>query len=298
MDLLQLRYFRTVARFEHMTQAAQSLYVSQSSLSKTIAHLEHELGVSLFDRQGRQIRLNPYGQVFLRRVEQALAALDDGQRELADLRAGKQGQVTLSSMNVYLLPGLLRAFRERAPGITIRLMSHPREVTLALLEQGEVDLFFSIPALERPGIEQVSLLREELCLAVPPEHWLAKREAVRLSEVAHEPFLALKPGYNLRDLTERFCQQAGFTPRMVFEGDDPIALLHLVKAGLGIACLPALVWESVPEIAVARLPIEEPRCWREIVLLWSKERYLSAAAREFRDFLIAYFASLTQAVPG
>jgi LysR family transcriptional regulator, transcription activator of glutamate synthase operon len=240
----------------------------------------------------------PSGCSYRCQKQQALAALDDGQRELADLRAGKQGQVTLSSMNVYLLPGLLRAFRERAPGITIRLMSHPREVTLALLEQGEVDLFFSIPALEWPGIEQVSLLREELCLAVPPEHWLAKREAVRLSEVAHEPFLALKPGYNLRDLTERFCQQAGFTPRMVFEGDDPIALLHLVKAGLGIACLPALVWESVPEIAVARLPIEEPRCWREIVLLWSKERYLSAAAREFRDFLIAYFASLTQAVPG
>ena len=298
VDLLQLRYFRTVARTQHMSQAAQLLYVSQSSLSKTIAHLEHELGVSLFDRQGRQIRLNQYGQAFLRRVEQALAALDDGQRELAELVAGKQGQVALASMNVYLLPGLLQTFHERSPGITIRLFGNPREVTLAQLERGEVDLFFSTPALEHSWIAQVPLLREEICLAVPPGHWLANRESVCLSDVAHEPFLALKPGYSLRELTDLFCHQAGFAPHIVFEGDEPVALLHLVKAGLGIACLPALVWESMPELAVARIPIQEPHCQREMFLLWSKGRYLSAAAREFRDFLIAYFASLNQAASG
>lgn len=297
MDLLQLRYFRTVARLEHMTQAAQELYISQSSLSKTIAHLEHELGVSLFDRQGRQIRLNQYGKAFLRRVEQVFAALDDGERELADLAQGEQGRVALASMNVYLFPGLLHAFLERHPGISMRLFGNPRQETLAQLERGEVDLSISSPPIERTGIEQVSLMMEEILLAVPPGHWLAKRENVRLSEVAREPFLALKPGYHLRELTDTFCRQAGFTPSIVFEGDEPVALLHLVKAGLGIACLPALVWKSVPEVAVVRVPIEEPRCQRELLLLWSKERYLSVAAREFRDFLIAYFAQFDQTVP-
>lgn len=291
MDLLQLRYFQTVARLEHMTRAAQALYISQSSLSKTIAHLERELRVSLFERQGRHIRLNQYGQAFLQRVEQALATLEDGQRELTDLAAGKQGQVALASMNVYLLPGLLQTFREHAPGITIRLFGNPREMTLAQLERGEVDLFISSPP-ERPGIEQVSLMREEICLAVPPDHWLANRQAIRLSDVAHESFLALKPGYHLRDLTETWCEQAGFMPKMVFEGNEPLALLLLVKAGLGVACLPALVWESFPGIAVPRLHVEEPLCHREVLLLWSKERYLSSAAREFRDFLIAYFTRL------
>ena len=75
-----------------------------------------------------------------------------------------------------------------------------------------------------------------------------------------------------------------------------MALLHLVKAGLGIACIPALVWKSIPEIVVAGIPIEEPRCQREVLLLWSKERYLSFAAREFRDFIIAYFAQFEQIV--
>ena len=297
MDLLQLRYFRTVARLEHMTQAAQELYISQSSLSKTIAHLERELGVSLFNRQGRQIQLNQYGKAFLRRVEQVFAALDDGQRELADLASREQGRVALASMSVYLLPGLLQAFRERYPGISIRLFGNPRQETLAQLERGEVDLFFSAPPIERPGIEQVSLMMEEILLAVPPGHWLAERETIRLGEVAREPFLALKPGYSLRELTDTFCKQAGFTPSIVFEGDEPVALLHLVKAGLGIACIPALAWKSVPEIAVTRVHIVEPRCQREILLLWSKERYLSVAARELRDFMIAYFAPFDQAVP-
>src|SRR5579875_959834 len=130
MDLLQLRYFQTVARHEHMTQAAQKLYISQSSLSKTIAHLERELGVTLFDRQGRQIRLNQYGKVFLRRVEQAFAALEDGRRELVDLIEQERERVVLASMSVYLLPGLLQAFREHHPGISIRLFSNPRQEIL------------------------------------------------------------------------------------------------------------------------------------------------------------------------
>jgi DNA-binding transcriptional LysR family regulator len=290
MDLLQLRYFRTVARLEHMTQAAQELYISQSSLSKTITHLEQELGISLFDRQGRQIRLNQYGRAFLRRVEQAFSALEDGERELADLEGGEHGRVVLASMNVYLFPGLLQAFLERHPGISIRLASNPRQETLAQLERGEVDLFISSPPVEGTGIEHMSLMREEILLAVPPGHWLAQRERVRLSEAALEPFLALKPGYGLRKLTENFCRQAGFTPNVVFEGDEPVGLLQLIKAGLGIGCLPALVWRSVPEIAVPRIPIAEPRCDREVALLWSEKRYLSVAARKLRDFIIAYFA--------
>jgi DNA-binding transcriptional LysR family regulator len=296
VDLLQLRYFRTVARTQHMTRAARALYISQSSLSKTITHLEHELGVSLFDRHGRQIRLNQYGEVFLRRVEQVFADLEDGQRELADLAGGKQGQIVFASMNVYLIPGLLQAFLESHPGISIRLSSHPREVTLAQLERGEIDLSISSTPIERPGIEHVSLMTEEMYLAVPPGHRLAQRETIQLSEAAQESFLALKPGHTLRELTDSFCRRAGFTPNIVFEGDEPVVLFHLVKAGLGIACLPALVWMNLPELAVARIPITEPRCYREITLLWSKNHYLSTAARELRTFLIAYFAQFEQKV--
>jgi LysR family transcriptional regulator, transcription activator of glutamate synthase operon len=297
MDLLQLRYFRTVARLEHMTQAARVLYISQSSLSKTIAHLEHELRVPLFERQGRQIRLNQYGKAFLQRVEQVLATLDDGQRELADLAGDARGQVTLASMNVYLLPGLLQAFRERYPDITLRLSAHPRQETLAQLERGEVDLYITSSPIKWPEIEQMSLLFEEILLAVPPGHRLAKHKTVRLSEVARESFLTLKKGYSLRELTDALCQRAGFVPHIVFEGNEPVALLQLVKAGLGVACIPALVWKCIPEITVPSISLEESGSQREILLLWPKQRYLSVAARAFRDFMIAYFAPSGQTAP-
>ncbi|QBD77128.1 LysR family transcriptional regulator [Ktedonosporobacter rubrisoli] len=297
MDLLQLRYFRTVARLEHMTRAAQELYISQSSLSKTISHLEHELGLPLFDRQGRQIKLNQYGKTFLQRVEQAFAALENGQRELAELTNQEQRRISLASMSVYLLPNLLQAFLKNHTDISIRLFSNPRRETLAQLERGEVDLFISSPPIEVTTVEQTSLMMEEILLAVPQGHWLAERETINLSEVAGEAFLALKPGYRLRELTDTFCQQAGFTPHIVFEGDEPVALLHLVKAGIGIACIPSLVWKSFPEMAVRSLHITEPRCEREMLLLYSKEHYLSSAAREFRDFIITYFAQFNQKRP-
>jgi DNA-binding transcriptional LysR family regulator len=159
-----------------------------------------------------------------------------------------------------------------------------------------VDLYITSSPIEQPEIEQAPLLVEEILLAVPPGHRLAKHKTVRLSEVAREPFLALKRGYSLRELTDALCQQAGFAPHIVFEGDEPMALLHLVKAGLGVACIPALVWKSMPEIAVPSIPLEEPGCLREILLLWSKQRYLSVAAQAFRDFMIAYFASFNQTV--
>src|SRR5256886_1659607 len=96
MDLLQLHYFRTVARLEHMTRAAEELLIAQPALSQTIARLEDDLGVPLFDRLGRRIRLNLFGRAFLGRVERIFAELDQGQRELADLAGGEQGQVDLA----------------------------------------------------------------------------------------------------------------------------------------------------------------------------------------------------------
>src|SRR2546428_13358678 len=111
MDLLQLHYFRTVARLEHMTRAAEALLIAQPALSQTIARLEDELGVPLFDRLGRRIRLNLFGKAFLERVERVFAELDQGRRELADLVGGEQGRVDLSlGVVLRIFPELLHDF--------------------------------------------------------------------------------------------------------------------------------------------------------------------------------------------
>lgn len=91
MELLQLHYFQTVARMEHMTKAAKELRIAQPALSKTIARLEEDLGVPLFDRQSRQIKLNSFGKAFLKSVDTALSALEEGRREVSDLAGMERG---------------------------------------------------------------------------------------------------------------------------------------------------------------------------------------------------------------
>ncbi|HEY4385385.1 MAG TPA: LysR family transcriptional regulator [Ktedonobacteraceae bacterium] len=296
MDLLQLKYFQTVARLEHMTQAAHQLCISQPSLSQTIAHLEEELGVPLFDRQGRQIRLNPFGRVFLQHVERLFSELKDGRHEIADLAGMEHGRVALAVVLPQILPDLLSAFQALHPHVSFHLFQqHSSQAVLQQLEQGEIDLCITSPSLEQAGMGWVPLMSDKIYLLVPLGHHLAGRKSIDLSEVAHEPFISLKPGDTLRDLTDSFCRQAGFTPNVVFEGDELSTIRGLIVAGLGVSFASQLALRHTADRAVVRaLPIKEPRCQRLIGLAWRKEHYLSRAAQQFREFVIQYFKQLEQ----
>jgi DNA-binding transcriptional LysR family regulator len=291
MDLLQLRYFQTVARLEHVTKAARQLSIAQPSLSQTIARLEEELGVPLFDRKGREIRLNQFGAVFLQRVERIFGELEDARHEIADLAGMEHGRIALAVVIPQILPDLLRSFLADHPYVSFRLFhQHSSQTVQQQLEQGEIDLCITSPPIEQAGIGWTSLMKEEIYLMVPPDHRLADHTSIHLREVEHEPFVSLKPSNTMRDLTDNCCRQAGFVPRVAFEGDEPSTLRGLVTAGLGVAFISELVLRTVADPSViVPLRIEEPRCDRIIGLAWRKEHYLSQAAQYFRDFVVQYF---------
>ncbi len=292
MDLLQLEYFRTVARHEHMTQAAAELGIAQSGLSTTIARLEDDLGVPLFNRQGRRIRLNECGRAFLGRVDRALAQLEDGKREVANLAGLEHGEVALAATTLRWVPELLHAFLSRHPHVRFRLIQAQTAAMRQQLERGESDLCLASLPLDGPGQHSVPVLTEEIFVAVPTTHRLAGRGSIQLGEVADEPFISLKPGHSLRDLTDHFCLQAGFTPQAICEVDEPAAIRGLVRVGLGVAFLPAVSWTVVGEPDPVPLHITAPLCQRTLTLAWRDDRYLSAAAQQFRQFVIEYFAQL------
>ncbi len=291
MDLLQMKYFQTVARLEHMTQAARQLSIAQPSLSQMIARLEEELGVSLFDRQGRQIRLNSFGRAFLWHVERILGELEEAKQEIADMAGIDRGCIALAIVIPHILPELLHSFLSDHPHVTFRLFhQHSSQTVLQQLEQGEIDLCITSPSIEQPNIDWIPLMRDEIYLMVPPEHPLAKRKSINLHEVEHEPFISLKPGHTMRTLTDSFCQQAGFTPRMAFEGDDSSTIRSLITTGIGVGFASDLMLRGIPHptISVA-LHIKEPRCQRIIGLAWRKDHYQSLVAQQFRTFVIQYF---------
>jgi DNA-binding transcriptional LysR family regulator len=296
MDLFQLHSFRTVARLEHVTRAAEELRVAQPALSKTIARLEAELGVPLFDRRGRRVALNTCGQAFLRHVEHVFMELEDGRQELADLVGLARGTVTVAATTLRLLPDLLSAFRDRHPGVNFRLSQASTAEMQERLVSGEIDLCLASAPITGPTIHSVALFTEDILLAVHPRHRLAERRRIPLGEVAAEPFISAKRGYWSRDLTDDACRQAGFIPDIICEGDEPGAIRSLVAAGLGVAFLPTSAQRAGAGPEVAWLHITEPVCQRTVSLVWREDRYLSAAVRRFRQFAVEYFASVPERV--
>lgn len=293
-SLVHLEYFCVAARLEHVTRAAEELSITQPSLSKAIAQLEEELGVRLFDRVGRQIRLNHYGEALLGRVERASRELEQARREIADLASGEEGFIELAiHAGTQLLPDLLSAFRRQYPRIRFRASQLNAPEAFEQLERGEVDLCITCPPPQRPGIVSVPLVTEEVVLAVPPDHRFAGRERVPLSEVADEAFISLKPGYNLRNISDAIMRQAGLSFRFAFEGDNPAVIPNLIRAGLGIGFVPAITWSTAMKSSLVLLRITGTTLERTLGLSWREDRYPSRAEQHFRRFVVAYFSGLS-----
>ncbi|WP_116191647.1 LysR family transcriptional regulator [Paenibacillus taihuensis] len=290
MELLQLRYFLAVARSEHVTAAAQSLHVTQSSLSKTIQRLEDDLGVLLFDRVGRKLQLNEFGRRFLRRAERALFELEQGKQELSDLSDPDHGTLELAVTSASVLPDILRKYRRKRPNIQFHVQMLTTQEMIMLLERGEVDYCLSSPPVQGDDIECQIVYIDPILVAVPEGHRLADRSSVSLSELKDEWFVGVKIGYGTRDLMDNVCKSAGFVPHYVYEGDEPARLINLVEAEIGIAFIPSTARNERAQIRY--LQIEGHEAVRKIALLWHKSRYLSPASLDFREIVVEYFEDI------
>lgn len=290
MDLLQLNQFRVLARVQHMTRAAEELYIAQPSLSKSIKRLEEELGVPLFDRPGRQIRLNRFGAAFLERVEQALFALEEGRRQVRDMAKLGQGEVALAAAALHWLPDPLRAFRAERPDARFRLFQRLPAEMQRQLASGEIDLGFAPAPPDLPGVQWRHLLADEVFLVVPPGHRLGGWGSIPLREVASEDVVICRGGDALRDLMDDACRQAGFTLRAACEADEPAAVRDFVRAGLGVAFLPSLIRRQRGDQGLSWVRVTDPACRLTLGLVWHEAHYLSGAACAFRDFITRYFA--------
>lgn len=292
MDLLQLSYFRVVARVEHMTKAAEELYIAEPSLSKTIRRLEKEIGVPLFDRQGRAIHLNQFGRAFLAHVETLFYELEEGQRKVRDMAGLEHGEVSLVAVSLIWIPDLLHRFQTLHPLVRFHLSQCPLAEIPRRLETGVYDFCFLSTPLIKPGIQWKSLLTEEILLVVPATHRLAGQEGVSLSEVAHEAVIIEKVGNGLRNLIDTFCQQAGFIPQIAYEIDEPATLYEFIKAGLGVGFTPMLMKKQASKQTLSCIHLTHPTCVRTLGMAWQEKHYLSQAAQAFRQFVIEYFANL------
>jgi len=236
--LRHLVYFREVARRLHFRRAAEALAVAQPALSRQIAQLEAVLGTPLFVRSHRRVELTAAGQALAERVEPLLRSLAAVPAELRAVAEGRTGRVQIAFTGLAMatvLPGILREFQRRFPGIRVELNESPTAAQLTALQGGALDCGFFHPDAPTPGLTTRLLLREKNGVVLPADHPLAGRASLHLRELAATPFVlfprAHNPGFYDRVLAA--FAQAGVAPVIAEEVWPRANGIGLVRAGLG-----------------------------------------------------------------
>ena len=257
----RLRQFVVVAREEHLTRAAELLGVPQPTLSRSIARLEAELGVPLFTRPGRSIRLTRHGRYLFEAAERTVASLTGALEHLTSDVHPTSGRVALGFLHTLggeTVPRLLKDFRAKHPLVRFALVQDNGHGLLVRLRAGEIDLCLTSPLPQAPDVQTRGLDEQRIDLFVPVGHGLAARQpaGVPLAEAADEDFIVMEPGYGLRAITDDLCRAAGFEPRITFEGEEADTARGLVGAGLGVSLLPATTSSLAdPSVVAVRITV-------------------------------------------
>lgn len=292
MELRQLTYFVTVARLEHMTQAAMKLRVAQSAVSRQIHLLEEELGVKLFAQKGRNLVLTPAGKLFLSRVETILTELERSVLDVREFMHPEAGEIRIGfphTLGIHLLPSVIAEYRKEHPDVKFVLRQGTFHGLIRDLLDGETDLSLISPFPR--GHEEVEgelLLTEELRVILPSNHLLAGYKSIRLEQLKNESFVMFSEDYSLRNIVLEACKKAGFQPKIGFEGDETDTVRGMVAAGLGVSLLPEMALLETSPMMPVSIRITEPQVIRSIGLIRRKGEKLPLVAEVFRTFLIEY----------
>ncbi len=258
MNLDHLRYFEAVAKLEHYGRAAEKLHISQPALSYAIDHLETELGVPLFHREGRNVRLTRYGQYFLRAITGSLVQLDTGIRAMQEF--GENGGIVLvggiRKLAARTIPGLMQAFLRETHEDSVRFELHTESIfsseLLKDLEKGDLDLAFVSQSGDSRRFECIPFASAPFVLVVPLSHPLAAKKAVPLRDCLLEEFVFFSPRSGLRRPVDALFSQINALPRIACETEEDDVIAGMVEAGFGIAILP-----DVPVLRSYRLAVLE-----------------------------------------
>ena len=240
MLLSQVEAFLTVAERRSVSEAATVLYVTQPALTTRIKNLERELGVALFTRTPRGMRLTAEGRAFRSHAQRALQSLAEGTQLLRELREGRVGELQLGTapaISTYVLPLVLRRFQTAFPNVHLIVRTgHSEEILeLVLREQVQLGLVRELP---HAAITSTPLYEDEIVLVVHPGHRFAERASIEVGDLAAERLILFDRTSSYFVLTSAFFREAGVVPRGVMELDNVDATKKMVEHGLGIAFLP------------------------------------------------------------
>ena len=285
MELLQLRYFLAVAESEHMTNTAKLLHIAQPALTQSIHRLEQELGVSLFERAGRGIRLSPAGAYVRDRVKPAMETLENVARDVQLFQQGEQGVVRVG---VHAASGVaidgIAAYSELNPHVSFEITQDERErhrdvIVTTITPRGSSTVENAVektPFSERIGI------------AVPAGSALG--DTASLADFANERFIALAGSRRFREVCDTFCARRAFTPHIAFESDNPLVVKKMIGLGLGVGFWPDHSWGDLDPASCRLVHLQETEFTRDVIVAKTSRCTPDSEAQRFYEFLLDYVA--------
>ena len=287
MNFQQLTYFKKVAELEHMSLAAEQLYISQPALSKSIHLLEKEIGYSLFTREGTGIRLNENGKILYRYACRILADYSNVMTEIADHNNGSR-KVTLSmAAATSFLPDIILDAKKRFPDITLSIQQEDY-----LDRRQRCDLYLHSRTAPLQSENAITLLSEVCLLGVSPDNPLSKEDVIHPEMLRNEVFLTMSDHLPLYQITRELCQDCGFIPNTSLQFDNRETIYDLIQANMGVSVIPSKTWAPYIQPGKVVLKPLSASYYRHIILRWHKDHYLSAAVQTIRAYLEEYFRAL------
>ncbi|HAM1276440.1 TPA: LysR family transcriptional regulator [Listeria monocytogenes] len=285
MNLHHLRYFVTLAHMEHYTKAAEKLLITQPSLSHAISSLEQELGIPLFEKEGRNIGLSKAGKVFLDYVEESLDMIDAGVATTKKAANG-EGQIDLAflqTLGTSLIPKLVQEFLQTEPEKQIDFIFHTG-VSIDIiqgLKEKKFDIGICSKLENERNIHFTPIAKQELVLIVPKSHPLADKDWIDLIETVDYPHIAFSKKSGLRPIIDDL-----FRYQIAYEIEVDQVIAGMVAQNFGIAVVPNMPILNYVDVKV--LPIRSPNWERFFYLAVAKNQTLTPAAEKFKQFMLAH----------
>ncbi len=292
MELTQLKYFYAVAENLHVTKTAEQLHIAQPALTQSIRRLETELGYPLFAAKGRNIVLTECGKYLKEQLAPILEQLDRLPHEMETLAALERETIHINvNAASAVVTECIIEYRRRNRNVNFKVVQNDSEKM-----PYDIDINTE---LHYKGKNSTScIFTERIFLAVPAVGKYAGRRMIHLPEVSGEEFISLAGVKNLRTICDKFCREAGFSPKIVFESDNQSAVKNLIAAGVGVGFWPEFTWGAMDSPDVNLLEIINPECKRDIIIACNENKEDTREVKNFYDFITNYFEKLFTARTG
>ena len=301
MEITQLHYFKTVAKHESFTRAAEELHITQSALSRSIAQLEEDVGFSLFSRKkGGKITINPDGQFFLTQVTAILNTLENTVSAIQERSGLEHGVISVAQSETVFLKTVVLDFLCEHPQVRISCRLQSPEQMKESLEDGSIQFAVCNEPIAGPDLRWEPLFSDRLTVVMRGDNPLAKKKSLKLANLKNERFIISNIGYDMETSFRRVAHLAGFEPYIIYEGLGEDLSAQLVNAGLGLMIAPLSITKTLQEREIgdpegeqmAIIPLSDSYAESEIGIVTNTRLFLTDAAVGFKEKVEEFYQNL------